>query len=386
VNGLLRVRGEWEGGGVRKVVNFGRTLLSASRAENLVMRLSLAVPAFAGLLLGWAALAHADAPPAAPIFYCPTPGKSAPAPAATPAKPAGHAARVVHASERRHQGCPTLHVASEHRHWRGHEHGPKALASEDVSASQAFIYRYERALHGFDARAADEAWAEGRRPCPPHADHCPGAWRHDGPAMDQGPALAQREIPPPPCPHGCPGPEGWRHGDDHRFAESAPLPPVEARALPPLPEPAPPPRLAERTPPPPAPRPSVHAYAWQDGHSGYGYAERDEQAERAGGWSYSEQDGQGHYRQWGDHFAGDRDGRADSRHDDGGYDDGRYAEDRHDDGRGERHWAEAPRYRCPPPVPANSCSAGPDAPVRHSDVAVAGRDAAGYLTWPGKTE
>ncbi len=374
------------------------------------MRLSLAVPAVAGLLLGWAALAHADAPPAAPIFYCPTPGKPAPAPAATPAKPAAHAPGVVHTSERRHQGCPTLRVASapEHHHWRGHEHGPKVLASQDVSASQAFIYRYERALHGLDARAADEAWADGRRPCPPHADHCPGAWRHDGPPMDQGPVLAQREALPPPCPHGCPGPDGWRHGDDHHFAERAPAPPVEARVPPPLPEPAPPPRFVERPvpapppprfvdrpmPPAPAPRPSVHAYAWQDGgHSGYGYVERDQQTERAGGWSYSEQDGQGHYRQWGDHFAGepDGDGRAALRHDDRRDDDGRYADVRHDDGRhddgqGERRWAEAPRYRCPPPVPASSCSAGPDAPVRHSDVAVAGRDAAGYLTWPGKTE
>jgi hypothetical protein len=364
-------------------------LLSASRAENLVMRLSLVVPAVAGLLLGWAALAHADAPPAAPIFYCPTPGKPAPAAAATPAKPA-HGAHVVHAGgERRRQGCPTLRVASApaHHHWRDREPGPKAPASQDVSASQAFIYRYERALHGLDARAADEAWADGRRPCPPHADHCPGAWRHDGPPMDQGPVLAQRETQPPPCPRGCPGPDGWRHGEDHHLlAERALTPPVEAQPLPPPLEPAPPPRFVERPPPaplpprlverplpPPAPRPTVHAYALQDGHSGYGYVERDEQTERAGGWSYSEQDGQGHYRQWGDHFAGEPDG-------DGRYDDGRR------DGGGERRWAEAPRYRCPPPVPASSCSAGPNAPVRHADVAVAGRDPAGYLTWPGKTE
>jgi hypothetical protein len=352
------------------------------------MRLSLAVPAAAGLLLGWAALAHADAPPSAPIFYCPTPGKPAPAPAATPAKPAAHGSRVVSASgERRHQGCPTLRVASapEHRHWREHRHGPKMLASQDVSASQAFIYRYERALHGLDARAADEAWADGRRPCPPQADHCPDAWRHDGPRL-----------------------AGWRHGDDRHFTERAPLPQVETQALPPLPEPPPPrfverlpapppPRLVERPAPPATPRPTVHAYALRDGHSGYGYAERDEQAERAGGWSYSEQDGQGHYRQWGDHFAGEPgDGRADGRHDerrygdgrhdDGRFDDGRHDGDRRDDSHGERRWAEAPRYRCPPPVPASSCSAGPNAPVRHSDVAVAGRDSAGYLTWPGKTE
>lgn len=351
------------------------------------MRLSFAVPALAGLLLGWGALAHADAPPAAPIFYCPTPGKAAPAPAATPAKPAVHGARVSHASGRRHEGCPTLRVAAEHHRWRGHEHGPRMVASNDVSASQAFIYRYERALHGFDARAADEAWADGRHACPPHADHCPGAWRHDGPPMpmEHGPVLGQREIAPP-CPHRCPVHDRWGQGDDHVFAERAPLPQVEVRTLPPLPEPAPP-RMVERhlAPPAPAPaeRPPVHAYAWQDGHSGAGYVERDEQAERAGGWSYSEQDGRGHYQHWGDHFAGepDWDGHGEVRHDSRRYDDGR-----RDEGQGERHWAEAPRYRCPPPVPAASCSAGPNAPVRHSDVAVAGRDAAGYLTWPGKTE
>jgi len=355
-------------------------------SRDLVMRLSFAVPALAGLLFGWAALAQAaDAPPAAPIFYCPTPGKPGPAPAATPARAAAHGAHVIHASGHRHEGCPTLRVAAEHHRWRGREHGPRVVASDDVSASQAFIYRYERALHGLDARAADEAWADGRHPCPPHADHCPGAWRHEGPPMEQGPVLAQREIAPP-CPHHCPGPEGWRRGDDHVFAERAPVPPVEARPLPPLPEPAAP-RIVERhlAPPAAAPaeRPSVHAYAWQDGQTGRVYVERDEQTERAGGWRYSEQDGHGHYQHWGDHFAGDPDWDAhgEVRHDDGRYDDGRY-----DDGQGERHRAEGPRYRCPPPVPASSCSAGPDAPVRHSDVAVAGRDAAGYLTWPGKTE
>jgi hypothetical protein len=353
------------------VVNFASTLPFASR--DLVMRLSFAVPALAGLLLGWAAIAQADAPPAAPIFYCPTPGKAAPAPAATPAKPAAHGARVIHASGHRHQGCPTLRVAAEHHRWRGHEHGPAVVASNDVSASQAFIYRYERALHGLDARAADQAWADGGRPCPPRVDHCPGAWRHDGPPMAEGPVLAEREVAPPPCPHHCPGPDAWRRGDDHVFAQGAPVPHVEMHMLSPLPEPAPPPRLVERPMPPPMPapppRPSVRAYALQDGASHYGYIERDEQAERAGGWSYSEQDGRGQYQHWGDHFAGEPgwDGHGDVRHD-------------------ERRWAPAPRYRCPPPVPAGSCSAGPDAPVRHSDVAVAGRDAAGYLTWPGKTE
>jgi hypothetical protein len=301
------------------------------------MRLSLAVPILAGLLFGWAAVAQADAPPAAPIFYCPTPGKADSA--ATPAKPAAaHAGIRAHAH--RHQGCPTVRVAAEHHR----RHGPRAAATivfsmeraplqrpahADVSASQAFIYRYERALHGLDARAADQAWAEGRHP---------------------------------PCPHVCPGPEGWRHdgrSDDHDYAQSAPLPPVEQR-----PAPAP---VAPQAPPP-----SINTYAWQGDHAGDRYGERDAQSERAGGWRYAEIDGHGNYEHWGDHFDGEPGWRD---RDDG----------RQDDGRGERHSA-GPRYRCPPPVPASSCAAGAAAPVRHSDVAVAGRDAAGYLTWPGKTE
>ena len=332
------------------------------------MRLSYALAALAGLLLAGAPAARADVPPAAPIFYCPTPGKVDAA--ATPAKAAPHAGRAIHASGHRHHGCPLVQIAARHHH--GHRHGAATTiassaappaASNDVSASQAFIYRYERALHGLDARAADEAWAEGRHP---HPDH----WRHDG-APIEGPVLAQRQIPPP-CPHACPGPEAGRHDGEpgaRAFAQSAPVPPVEERPLPPPTAHVPPP-------PVPAPPPAPRTYAWQDDRSGYGYDERGEASERAGGWRYSEVDGQGHYQHWGDHFAGEP-VWSDRLGEDG--------DGRRDDGQVERHWA-APRYRCPPPVPASACSAGPDAPVRHSDVAVAGRDAAGYLTWPGKTE
>src|SRR5580704_17290917 len=105
------------------------------------MRLSFALPALAGgLVLGWAAIAAADAaaPPAAPIFYCPSGQKPAPGaqPQACPAAPAQHAA-----------------AAPEHHHWRHrHELAVRQAAprSEDVSASQAFIYRYERAENGLD--------------------------------------------------------------------------------------------------------------------------------------------------------------------------------------------------------------------------------------------
>jgi hypothetical protein len=292
------------------------------------MRLSFAVPTLAGLLLGWAAVAQADAPPAAPIFYCPTPGKADPAPAATTAKPAAQAAHVVHAGGRRHQGCPTMHVAVERHRWHGRG-GPRLVAGQDVSASQAFIYRYERAMHGLDPRAAEEAWAEGR-----HA----------------------------PCPHHCPDRDGWRHDGpdrDHDLARNAPVPRVDERPLPPPLPPLPP------SPPP------VHAYAWQDGDSGYRADERDQERQRVGGWSYREVDGRGRYQHWGDRFDGEPGG--DGRHDEDG------------DHDRDHRWAEGP-HRCPPPVPASACTAGQSPAPHHADVAVAGRDAAGYLTWPGKTE
>jgi len=300
------------------------------------MRLSPVVPTLAGLLLSWAVAAQADTPPpAAPIFYCPTPGKAAPAvPAKTPAKPV--AAPVAHASAPHVQGCPTMRVAAEPHHWRRAErhfaaapppspaHGQRYAADHryaadaDVSAAQAFIYRYERARHGLDAGAADQAWAEGRR----------------GPPMG-GHFLAQRQTPPPPCPQGCPGPEAWRH--------AGPPPTMAERAPPPAP-------MAQRAPPaPPMPAPEARAYAWQDGHAGGGYSIQ--RSERAGGWSYSEQDGQGRYHHWGDHFAGDP-------------------------GHG---WGEGSRR----PVPCPQACGGPRGQAEVYETA--GRDAAGFLTWPGKT-
>ncbi len=360
----------------------------------LAMRLRLAVPVLAGFLFGWTALAQAtDAPPpAAPIFYCPTPAKAAPAPAATADKSTGHAVHAVRASGHRRQSCPTLRVAAVRHHRHGHGPAPKMVANNDVSASQAFIYRYERAVHGLDARAADEAWAEGRRPpCPPRRDHCPGGGMHDdgmhgrgmhdgdmammhaGPPPE-GPALAQRAVPPPPCPQQCPGPGAWRDGgprdlhdgaaNGRAYAERALAPPVEP--------PPPPPREA---PPPPI----AHGYAWQDGHGGYRYDEREDSSERAGGWSYSEVDGHARYHHWGDRFGDEPDAQGDGRRSED-----HWGQDHWDqDHWGGDRWTDRPR-RCPPPVPASACAAGQS--PHHADVAVAGRDAAGYLTWPGKTE
>ena len=139
------------------------------------------------------------------------------------------------------------------------------------------------------------------------------------------------QTPPPPCPQGCPGPEAWRHA-------------------------GPSPMLAERAPPaPPMPAPQARAYAWQDGHAGGGYSIQ--RSERAGGWSYSEQDGRGHYHQWGDHFPGE------PGHGWAG----------HGDDHGQR-WADGP---CP-----HTCG-GPRGQAEVYETA--GRDAAGFLTWPGKT-
>jgi hypothetical protein len=333
------------------------------------MRLSFALPAIAGgLVLGWAATAAADppaaanaAPPAAPIFYCPSAAK--PAPGARP------------------QACPTppAHVAAApHPHARYHREVRLAerrvrAPHEDVSASQAFIYRYEQAEHGLDARAADEAWARrGPPPCP-DARGCPPhhAWAEAAPPspqviVEQAPPQPQQVIverAPPPAPQ--------------VIIERAPPPPpkiiIEHPPAPP-PQivferaPAPPPEVIyERAPacpdrcPPPAPR----AYGWEDRAEGGGYRVERQESEHSSGWRYSEQDGQRRYQAWGD----------------------------------------APRRRpCPPPVPAASCAAAAayaqggyasgayasgEAEWRDGSYGevypYSGRDAGGYLVWPGKT-
>jgi hypothetical protein len=325
------------------------------------MRLSYALPALAGgLVLGWAAIAAADAPPppAAPIFYCPSaPQKGAPPQACAAAAPA-----------------PAKQVAAaEHRHvWRRHEvrmARRRTARREDVSASQRFIYRYEQAEHGLNARAAEEAWDHGppcrdERGCaPPHRE-----WA-ERPAPPQ--VIVERAPPPP----------------QQVIVERAPPPPPQViieREAPPAPKiiiehaPAPPPQVVfERAPAPPpqviyerAPAcpdrcPSA-AYGWQDRQEGAHYAIERRETERAGGWRYSEHDGHGHYQAWGD----------------------------------------APRHRrCPPQVPENRCSgAAGYASDGYASSAYgsgerewrdgsygrvyeySGRDASGYLVWPGKTQ
>ncbi len=155
------------------------------------MRLNFLASALAGsLLVGWAAGATAApappappaAPPAEPIFYCPA------APGHADAK---HVAK--HAGAGRH-ACPRARVAhAEHgHHWRGHETRFAARDGRGVSASQAFIYRYELRHDGFDAHAADGAWADVRRPGhdmgPPMGP--PMVMRdHMGPLMAGGPGM-----------------------------------------------------------------------------------------------------------------------------------------------------------------------------------------------------
>lgn len=324
------------------------------------MRLSLArvgfaLPALAGgLVLGWAATAAADAPlaagaapPAAPIFYCPTGSVAKPQ-----ACPAPAPARVV---------------AAPHGHARYHREARYAqrrvrAPSEDVSASQAFIYRYEQAQHGLDARAADAAWAHAGPPpcrehgCPPHRH-----WAEAPPPQ----VIVERAPPQPP----------------QVIVERAPPPPPQViieRAPPPPPKiiiehaPAPPPQIVfERA---PAPPPQViydrgppcpdrcppARYGYEDRAEGAGYSYERRESERSGGWRYSEQDGHGRYQAWGD---------------------------------------GARRRPCPPSVPAESCAANAAYASGYYESGegewrdgsygrvypYSGRDAGGYLVWPGKT-
>lgn len=336
------------------------------------MRLSYALPALAGgLVLGWAAIAAADAPPppAAPIFYCPSAGQKPAQPQACPTAAPAHAAAAP---------APARVAVAEHRHVhhrREVRFAERRVAPprEDVSASQAFIYRYERAEHGLDARAAEEAWGHGPPPCRDERG-CPPMRRE------------WAERPPPPrviVEHAPPQPQ-------QVIVERAPPPPPQViieREAPPPPKiiiehaPAPPPQVVfERAPARPpqviyerAPacpdRCPPPAYGWQDRHEDDGYRVERHESERAGGWRYREHDGRGQYQAWGD----------------------------------------APRRRpCPPEVPENHCSGAAAygssgyASSAYASSAYAsgesewrdgsygrvaeysGRDASGYLVWPGK--
>jgi hypothetical protein len=185
------------------------------------MRLiSLASVLAGGLILGWAAGAQAApaSPPAEPIFYCPA------APAHVAAK---HAVRHPAA---RHRGCPSQRVAHvDHErhdgHWRHHEDRFASRDDGDVSASQAFIYRYERALHGLNARAADAAWGhpDGWRPHGPNNmtnDNDPG-WRER--AAEDRDHHGDHMRPPDQRPDGAP-----MNPPDHRW-DSAHMGPPDHR-------------------------------------------------------------------------------------------------------------------------------------------------------------
>lgn len=305
------------------------------------MRLTIALSSLAGgLLLGWAALAQAQAaphpapqaaapPPAAPIFYCPS-MQAGPAKAAASVRPAPAA----------HAACPTtvrVAAVARRRRWRRHRHEVVAAWRDNgVSESQAFIYRYERALHGLNAQAAEEAWGRPPPPClrGPHAG-CPtggptGYWAYGAahrPVMAPPPVLAQQAPPPrrllPPhlgCPQACP---------------PAPPPPAMAMAQPV---------------PPPAP-----AYAWRDQRApvhAWRYERREE--ERSSGWRYSEEDGHGRFERWGDGVRRAPCPRAPEA--------GCAAALRFR--AGERQWRDGSYGQV---------------------YQVAGRDAYGYLVWPGKT-
>lgn len=325
------------------------------------MRLEFALPAAAGgLVIGWAAIAAAATatappPPAAPIFYCPA--KSAPAgkpPACAPATstPAALHRRVRH----RHEVRIAQRRAVD---WR----------KADLSEGQRFIHEYERRHHGFEVEA-------GPPPCPDaHGYPPPREWAEAPPrviverAPPQPPQVIVERAPPPP--------------QQVIIEREAPPPPKIIIEHPPAPPPqvvferapAPPPRVIYERAPPPCPErcaPPPREYGWQDRHEGDGWQDRREEhagvvverreREESGGWRYAERNGRGFYQTWGE----GRRGRP-----------------------------------CPPQVPEGRCSG--DAGFAQSAYEsgdwgdsgyggygeaqpYAGRDAYGYLVWPGKTE
>jgi len=121
----------------------------------------------------------------------------------------------------------------------------------------------------------------------------------------------------------------------------------------------------------PAPAaPPVRAYAQSGGYAGGGYASAYrgggfsssyQESERAGGWSYSEDNGRGRYRQWGDAPAWHGPCPPSPDH-------GCTAGQNYSRNYGQGYAGQAGYRGGPPPAYRNT-----------------GRDAYGYLTWPGKT-
>lgn len=356
------------------------------------MRLSFALPALAGgLLVGWSALAATSAaptPPAAPIFYCPSAPKpaaacvaTAPAAKSTPAARAAPAAKAAPAAQAAPAAKPAPAAAVQPRRMRRRyearfaerrvvgrrpferhqverrfvERRTVDWRAADLSEGQRYIHDYERRHHGFEV-GGEETYA-GPPPCPER--DCP-------------PPRAVIEAPPPP-PARVIVKEAPPQPQQVIVARAPPPPPqvIVEREAPPPPKivivhpPAPPPQIIfERAPAPPprviyerAPCPerceAPGRYGWEGREQGGGVVIERRERERAGGWRYEEQNGRGHYEAWGD-------ARRDRRCPRGGCERGEgYASSGYESGE----WRD-----------------GSYGGVQ----AYAGRDAHGYLVWPGK--
>lgn len=196
-----------------------------------------------------------------------------------------------------------------------------ASAGGDVAEAQALIYRYERAAGGLDARAVREAWGIDGEGPPPP----PYAAMTPPPPPDM--------EPPPPPPYG--GMLVLR------------IPPMKGRVGP-----------HDGGPPPDEYRGSDRVYAWDDAEAGgrvttFGFQGRD--SDSRGAWLFVDRDGDRRYLHLGEALA------------------------------------------APPPCPPRrelGCTEGDDfqggdAQWRDGSYGAvyqyAGRDAQGYLVWPGKT-
>jgi hypothetical protein len=123
-------------------------------------RLPALALAFA-LALG-AGAALADAPPSAPIFYCPALKQLAcPTPGA-----GGGASPIV--SHRARHGLPRRRVVIAHA--ARHRHMARAVEEAEVSSSQADMYRYEMTHSGFASKTTERV-VETRETIPPMPQH-----------------------------------------------------------------------------------------------------------------------------------------------------------------------------------------------------------------------
>lgn len=176
----------------------------------LLLSSALTVGAGLGLAASAQAASSEGPPPPAPIFYCPMPAPPAAQPRALACPAHTRAFRVRHVQRMRH-GL-RVRVAGAERPYNPEDDG--------VSASQAWVYRYELAQGGLHPWEVDGRWdVRPRHPlwvAPPSPEFASREDRH--PVWHEA---APAPPPPPPLEHRWSGADGHEdpNAEEHRFAD-----------------------------------------------------------------------------------------------------------------------------------------------------------------------